>query len=141
MERKFTIKINSTDKVEELLQEIYDQACKHLNEVQDEMNKFSNNIDTGSEDVPMDSKAKYGKVMHDFFGDKVKAIAAKLEIAKLMSEILKHNGDVNAAINDAGFRKATKLDFKGLRKSLDETEKTGTANEFDKPEVKFYDLK
>ena len=140
MERRFTIKINSNDKVEELLQEIYDQACKHLNEVQDEMNKFSNNIDIGSEDVPMDSKAKYGKVMHDFFVDKVKAIAAKLEIAKLMSEILKHNGDVNAAINDAGFRKATKLDFQGLRKSLDGTDNVnGTAT--DQPEIKIYDLK
>ena len=140
MERRFTIKINSNDKVEELLPALSDQACKHLNEVQDEMNKFSNNIDIGSEDVPMDSKAKYGKVMHDFFVYKVTAIPAQLEIAKLMSEILKHNGDVNAAINDAGFRKATKLDFKGLRKSLDGTDNVnGTAT--DQPEIKIYDLK
>ena len=38
MEKKYKVKLNSIEKIEELLQEIYDQSVRHLNEIQMEMN-------------------------------------------------------------------------------------------------------
>lgn len=46
MEKKYKVKLNSIEKIEELLQEIYDQAVRHLNEIQMEMNKLQNSTST-----------------------------------------------------------------------------------------------
>ena len=58
-----------------------------------EMNKLSNSINLNDEIV--DSKTKYAKAMNDFITNKDKAIGRKLEIAKLMTEVLKFNGNVS----------------------------------------------
>ena len=116
MEKKYKIRLNSTDKVEELLQEIYDQACRQLNEIQVEINKLTNS--TNLAEVDMDTKAKYSKAMHDFIGDKTKAISAKFEIAKFMGELIKHGGDADGALNDPNFSQKSKLDLKSLREAL-----------------------
>lgn len=122
MAKQFTIKLNSTEKLEQLLQETYDHACKMVIEIQNEMNKLTNSCTLA--DVPIDEKVKYSKAIHDFMGDKKAAIAMKLEIAKFMGEIIKHNGDAGAALNDQGFQKATKLNLSELRKSINEVENT-----------------
>lgn len=115
MEKRYKIKINSADKLEELLQEIYNQACNQLNQVQNEMDKLANSTNLGEESISVEDKTKYSKAMHDYLGDKDRAIKSKFEIAKLMSEIIKYSGDVNSALNDPTFAKATKLDIKGLK--------------------------
>jgi hypothetical protein len=38
--------------------------------------------------------------MNGYISLQQKAIQQKFDVAKLMSEVLKHNGDVNSAIND-----------------------------------------
>jgi hypothetical protein len=90
--KHYKLKLNSVDKIEELLQELYNEACKNVETIQNEMNKLSNSINLNEEIV--DSKTKYAKAMNDFITNKDKAIGRKLEIAKLMSEILKFNGNV-----------------------------------------------
>ena len=42
MAKNYIVKINSIAKIEQLLQEIYDQCVKQYNEIQNEMNKLSN---------------------------------------------------------------------------------------------------
>jgi len=121
MEKRYSVKLNSIEKIEELLQEIYDQACRQLNEIQMEINKLQNSTNLGAEEVSFEDKAKYGKTMHDFMGDKNSAIKMKFEIAKFMGEIAKHNGDVDGAINDPAFGKATKLDLKSLKAGITKT--------------------
>jgi hypothetical protein len=116
MERKYKVKLSSVEKIEDLLQEIYDQACKQIIEIQNEMNKLVNS--TNLADISIDEKAKYAKAIHDFVGDKSRAVAAKFEIAKFMGEILKHNGDINGALNDPNFKQNTKLDWKTLRDEI-----------------------
>ena len=37
MAKNFIVKINSVEKIEQLLQEIYDQTVKQYNEIQNEM--------------------------------------------------------------------------------------------------------
>ena len=129
MEKRYKVKINSSDKLEELLQEIYNQACNQLNQVQYEMDKLGNSTNLGADDISIEDKTKYSKAMHDYLGDKERAIKSKFEIAKLMSEIIKYSGDVNNALNDPSFAKATKLDIKSLKNaalSIDDNDNTDT---------------
>ena len=100
MEKKYKVKLNSIEKIEELLQEIYDQAVRHLNEIQMEMNKLQNSTNLGQDGNSIEDKAKYAKAMNDFITNKDKAIGRKLDIAKLMSEILKFNGNVKLAVTE-----------------------------------------
>ena len=93
--KRFKVKLNSPEKIEELLQELYNEACKNIEEIQTQMNKVANSVQLNDE--IMDAKAKYAKAMNDFIISKDKAIGRKLEIAKLLSEILKYNGNLTKA--------------------------------------------
>lgn len=119
MEKKYKVRLNSINKVEELLQEVYEQACRQLNEIQNEINKLANSTNLGADDIGMDEKAKYAKAMHDFLGDKNKAIMSKFEIARFMGELIKHSGDIDSTLNDQSFAKRTSLDLAGLRAEID----------------------
>ncbi len=96
--KKYKLKLNSTEKIEELLQELYEESDKIIVEIQNEMNKLSNSVQLNEEIV--DAKAKYAKAMNDFITNKDKAIGRKLDIAKLMSEILKYNGNIKIAVTE-----------------------------------------
>lgn len=120
--RRFKIKLNSFDKVEELLQEVYDQACRQLNEIQNEMNKLVNSTNLGADDFTMEDKAKYFKAMHDLNIDKKAALQSKLDIVKFMGEIVKHNGDASSVLNDKNYAKRSSLNFDALRKAANNDE-------------------
>ena len=96
--KRYKVKLNSAQKIEELLQELYDESDKNIVEIQNEMNKLANSVQLDQEIV--DAKAKYAKAMNDFITNKDKAIGRKLDIAKLMSEILKFNGNVKLAVTE-----------------------------------------
>ena len=97
--KRYKLKLNSADKIEELLQELYNETCKNIEAIQNEMNKLSSSINLNNEIV--DSKTKYAKAMNDFITNKDKAIGRKIEIAKLMSEILKFNGNVSKTFEES----------------------------------------
>jgi hypothetical protein len=118
MAKNYIVKINSVEKVEQLLQEIYDQCVKQYNEIQNEMNKMSNSCNLA--DVTIDEKVKYSKAMHDLFGDKEKVLKMKFEVSKLMTEFIKHNGNIEDTLNDANVSKNTKLDISDWKKQLNE---------------------
>ena len=94
--RSYKLKLNSVPKIEELLQELYDEADKNIVEIQNEINKMANSVQLSNEAV--DAKAKYAKAINDYITNKDKAIGRKLEIAKLMSEILKYNGNIKKTV-------------------------------------------
>ena len=52
--KKYSIKLNSNDKIEQLLQETYDQACQQHRAIQDEINKLSSS--TVFKDLDIDGK-------------------------------------------------------------------------------------
>jgi hypothetical protein len=97
--KKYKLKINSPEKIEVLLQELYNDACKNIEQVQHEMNKLTNSVNLNDE--AMDAKARYAKAMNDFITSKDKAIGKKLDIAKLMTEILKFNGNVSKTFSES----------------------------------------
>lgn len=110
---KFSVKLNNTDKVEQLLQEVYDLSCQQYNALQNEINKISNT--TVLADLDIDGKEKYGKITANYYSLQQKANAQKADIARLMTEVIKHNGDIKGAI-DAAKTVPTTLDLNKLRK-------------------------
>lgn len=110
--KKYTVKLNSLEKIEQLLQETYNLACQQHNQIQDEMNKLTNTTEFNLLDI--DAKEKYGKIMQNYMALQQKSIAQKFDIAKLMAEVAKHGGDVNGALNDMK-NVPTSLDLTKLR--------------------------
>lgn len=96
--KRFKLKLNSLEKIEELLQELYNESEKNVVEIQNQMNKLSSSV--ALNDEIMEAKVKYSKAMNDFIANKDKAIGRKLEIAKLMTEIHKFNGDIKSMANN-----------------------------------------
>ena len=115
MGNRYKVRLNSIEKIEELLQEIYEESCRLINHIQGEMDKIQNNIVLGSEGITIEEKTKYAKAMNDFMTNKKKAIDSKFEIAKFMGELAKHGGDINSTLNDPAFSKETKLDISMLK--------------------------
>ncbi len=92
--KRYKVKLNSLSKIEELLQELYNESDKNIVEIQNQMNKLSSSVSLNDE--IMEAKTKYAKAMNDFIANKDKAIGRKMDIAKLMTEIHKFNGDVKS---------------------------------------------
>ena len=124
MEKKYKVKLNSVDKIEELLQEIYDESCRLINQIQTEIDKIQNSTNLGQEGITIDEKAKYAKAMNDFMNAKKKTIDSKFEIAKFMGEIVKHSGDITKTLNDPAFAKETKLNLAELKSRAFEDDDT-----------------
>lgn len=122
---KYKVTVNSVDNIRDLLQITYMLADEQLVQAQNEINKLANS--TNLQDEIMDAKQKYAKAINDYLSIKDKAISKKLEIAKLLSEIMKHNGDVDSTLNDTNAMKNVSIDFKKIREmvnsSVKDTEK------------------
>ena len=114
---KLKIEINDIQNIRDLLQETYRLADEQIIQAQNEINKLSNA--TKLQDEVMDSKSKYAKAINDYLGMKDKAIAKKLDIAKILSEIYKHNGDVKGAL-EADNLKNVSFDFRKIKKMVDD---------------------
>ena len=110
--KKYTVKLNNLDKIEQLLQETYDLACRQNNQIQEEINKIANT--TIINDLDIDGKEEYDKIINNYLALLQKSTAQKMDIAKLLTEVVKHNGDAKGAINDTK-NISTALDLDKLR--------------------------
>lgn len=110
---KFKIKINDINNIRDLLQECYDLADSQLVQAQNEINKLANS--TRLQDEIMESKSKYAKAINDYLKIKNDAITRKLEISKLLTEIVKHNGSLEDTIKDKDATKGMSFDFSKIR--------------------------
>lgn len=115
---KLKIEINNVQNIKDLLQETYRLADEQITQAQNEINKLANATQLQNE--VMDAKGKYAKAMNDFMGIKDKAIAKKLDIAKLLTDIYQHNGDVKGALSDENTSVMGSFDIKAIRKTIDE---------------------
>ena len=129
--KKYSVKLNSNEKIEALLQETYDQACQQHTAIQNEINKLASS--TTFKDLDIDGKEKYGKTMSNFFTLQQKAIGQKFDIAKLMAEVAKHGGDIKGALDSAKAMPTT-LDLDKLRQLAIDASSS-------KDEVKEYETK
>ena len=117
---KFKIKINDVDNIRDLLQETYRLADEQIIQSQNEINKLANS--TRLQDEIMDAKGKYAKAINDYLSMKDKAISKKIEIAKLLTEIYKHNGNIGDALNDTASTKGMSFDFSKIREIVNKEE-------------------
>jgi hypothetical protein len=128
--KKYKIELNSADNVRDLLQETYQLADEQIIQAQNEINKLANA--TKLQDEVMDARTKYAKAINDYMGMRDKAIKTKLDIAKLLTEIMTHNGDINKALNDDSSQRKTTFDPKAFQNLIDEV----VENRNDKKEIK-----
>ena len=96
--RNFKVELNSEQNLQDLLQQVMELADEQINQAQAEINKLSNSTDLTSE--AMDGKAKYAKAMNDFLATKNKATSQKIDVAKMLQEVIKHNGDISATLDN-----------------------------------------
>jgi hypothetical protein len=125
---RYKVELNNADNLRDLLQTAYNLANEQIIQAQNEINKMANA--TVLQDESIEGKAKYGKIINDYLGIKDKAISKKLDIAKIMSDVLKFNGDVNGALENDSNAKAMDFNFDDIKKMVDESyqekEKTKT---------------
>ena len=114
---KYKITINNPRNLELLLQQIFDEADSIITQTQNEINKISNSVNLADEDSGIDAKTKYSKAINDLINTKQKAVSMKLDLGKLMTEIIKYNGNANQALNESS---PAALNFDSLKKRLKE---------------------
>lgn len=112
--RNFKIELNSADNLRDLLQNIIELADEQINQVQAEINKLTNSVQLDQE--VMDGRSKYAKAINDFLVTKNKATAQKVDVAKMLQEVIKYNGDLKAGMED----KNSGLDINSLQKMVDQ---------------------
>ena len=116
---KIKIELNSSENLQTVLQEAYDLANSQIKYVQDELSKLANS--TPLKDTTIDEKSKYYKSVNDLLLVKDKAIGRKVDISKLLSEILKYNGSTDELLKDK--KEIKKLDFSGIRDLIEKEQK------------------
>jgi hypothetical protein len=125
---KLKIELNDIQNIRDLLQETYRLADEQIVQAQNEINKLS--VSTQLEQEAMDAKSKYAKAINDYLGMKDKAISKKIDIAKILTDIYHHNGDVKGALEGGENIKNMDFNFDDIKKMIDdsyvEKEKTKT---------------
>ena len=129
---KLKIEINDVQNIRDILQNAYNLADEQIVQSQNEINKLSNA--TNLVDETLESRAKYAKAINDYLGMKDKAIGKKLDIAKILTEIQRYNGDVKTALESNGTQGSMDFDFESIKKMVDDTYK-------DKEETKTIEIR
>ena len=112
--RKQDVKINNTSSLEGLMQEIYNDGCLQINDAQ----KVINELSTGLTPTDVDEHTKIAKEKAGLLKVKESGIRLKLEIARLQSDILKNQGDVETTITERSNGSASLSDFKSIREMI-----------------------
>ena len=90
------IVVNSTESLQSVLQEVYNNVCTQINDAQ----KVVNEVGAAANIEDTDDLVKIAKAKTDALKLKDSAIKTKLDIGKLQSDVLKHSGDIAAAISN-----------------------------------------
>lgn len=113
---KIKIHVNNSESLEILLQKIYDECDMEMNQAQNSINTLRNSTTLIYEG--MDAKAKYSKAINDMLSIKEKMLRLKIDISKVLSEVIKFNGDVNKAMNN--IETEGTWDVEAIKKQIDE---------------------
>ena len=113
--KNLKVELNSADNLRDLVQNIIDLADTQINQAQSEIEKLKKSTDLTNE--VMDGKSKYAKSINDYLSVIDKAMAKKIDIAKLLNEVMSHNGDVKAAMEES---KKQGLNINALQSMVDE---------------------
>lgn len=110
--KKNKIKLNDVSSVENLLQETYIDACNQIVNAQQVIDYLTLNVKT----TDIDEMTKLAKERTNALKLKETAAKMKLEIGKLMNEIIKHNGSLEDAIDSRAVQTNTTAEgFQDIR--------------------------
>lgn len=115
--QKQKVEVNNTDSLQGLMQETYNDTCLQISEAQSAINELSTSVST-TESLDVDDATKIAKEKGGLLKVKDSAIRIKLEVAKLMSDIIKNNGDADAAIKNASNGAVSLDDFDAIREMI-----------------------
>lgn len=116
---KIKIKLNDSDSLQSLMQEVYDDSCLQINDSQRVINELTNTVPAET----IDDVTKIAREKSNAMKIKDSAIKLKLESGKLMNEIIKNNGDVAEATSDyMDGGKVSDDDFQKLREIIKNNE-------------------
>lgn len=124
--KKAQIEVNSKKSLTELMQEAYNDANNQINQTQNVINNLSSW--ESPENDKADDVAKINKEKVNALKVRDSAIRIKTDLARLQSEIIKHEGNKEAALDDAENSNVSEIDFKKLREAVNK-EKNGDQNE------------
>ena len=112
----FKVELNSADNLRDLVQNVIDLADSQIKQAQGEIEKLKKSTDLTQE--AMDGKSKYAKAVNDYLSLIDKAMAKKIDIAKLLNEVMAHNGDIKAAMEET---QKQGFNINALQSMMDET--------------------
>lgn len=112
----FKVELNSADNLRDLVQNVIDLADSQIKQAQGEIEKLKKSTDLTQE--AMDGKSKYAKAVNDYLSLIDKAMAKKIDIAKLLNEVMAHNGDIKAAMEET---QKQGFNINALQSMIDET--------------------
>jgi len=112
--KKQSIKVNNTTSLEGLMQEVYNDACGQINDA----NRTINELQNSTTPADVEDATKIAKAKIDAQKVKDSGIKIKLEVAKLQSDIIKHSGNSEKAVEERYEGKAQLNDFKTIREMI-----------------------
>lgn len=112
--KKQKIKVNNPESLQGLLQEVYNDACKQVNDAQRTINELNNSVSV--EDV--DDAVKIAKAKTDAQKMKDSGVKIKLEVSRVLRDVLKNSGDIEEAVNAINGNKSLKDDFSAIQKMI-----------------------
>jgi hypothetical protein len=94
--KKLNVTIDNLDSLQDIMQEVYHDACGQIVDAQNGINAMVN----GSEPQDTDDHAKIAKAKADFLKLKDSAIKMKLDVGRLQNEVIKNKGTISPEISE-----------------------------------------
>ena len=117
MLNKYKIVLNDKTNLQTGLNELYHELDFLKNQVQEEITKLSEN--TSLVEMTMDDKSEYSKAIHNLLVDKTNIMKLKIDVQKIVAEVLKTGGNEGSALNNLKKSKSIEaLDIKSVQKKL-----------------------
>jgi hypothetical protein len=124
--KKLNIDLDNIDALEELMQEVYHDACSMIKDTQNNITNLMNS----SQPLDTDELTKISKAKTDALKIKEAGIKLKLEVGKIQKEVINKRAEANANVDGAEDRisdpASISLDeFSNIRKLIEEDKKKG----------------
>ena len=119
---KYKIVLNDKVNLQTGLNEIYHELDFLINQIQEEYTKLAEN--TSLADMTMDDKSEYAKSVHNLLVDKANVMKLKIDVQKIVTEVLKTGGNEMEALNSVKKSKSVAgIDVRAIQKLINANEK------------------
>jgi hypothetical protein len=110
--KKLNITVNDIESLQDLMQEVYNDACGQIIDAQNTINTLMNS----SEAMDVDDHVKIAKGKTDALKLKDSAIKLKLDVGRLQNEILKHGGNTKQTLDEVNGNSGTGASLEAFSK-------------------------